>query len=147
MLSLAVDGGARRRSAMRLAMLVLSAADLAEVLGLLGRGRLISGEVSGGAMVSGDSTINCGGDDCASGMTSLGSNGRSYTVSWKFTLGACGWGVTWGESVRWSCVMVSIFCCPFRLVVPLRAAIRSWNASTIASAGVTVGCVMYLCLK
>ena len=47
----------------------------------------------------------------------------------------------------WSFIMVSKFCCPLRLVVPLRVAMRSWNALTIASAGVTVGCVIYLCLK
>ncbi len=125
MLSLVVDGGARLRSAMRVAMLVLSAADLAGVLGLVRRGHSISGEVSGGAMAIGDSTINCGGDKCASGVTPLGSNMRSCTVSWKFTLEACGWGVTGGESVRWSCVMASIFCCPLMMVVPLSVAIRS----------------------
>ena len=97
MLSLVVDGGVRRRSATPVAILVLSAAGLAGVLGLVRRGRLISDEVSGGAMASGDSTINCVGADCASGVTSLGSNVQSCTVSWKFTLGACGWGVTGGR--------------------------------------------------
>ena len=125
MLSLVVDGGVRRCSTTRVAMLVLSAVGLAGVLRLVRRGRSISDEVSGGAMASGDSTINCGGDECASGVTPLGLNVRSCTVSWKFTLGACGWGVTGGESVRWSCAMASIFCWPFRLVVPLRVAMRS----------------------
>ena len=65
----------------------------------------------------------------------------------KVTLGEGGWGVAGGESMLWSFVMVSKVCCPLRLVVPLRVAMRSWTALTIASAGVTVGCVMYLCLK
>ena len=105
MLSLFVGGVVRLRCATRSAMLVLSTADLAEVLGLERRGHLISGEVSGGAMTSGDSKISCDGDDCASGVTPLGSNVRSCTVSWKFTLGACGWGVTGAKVcagvVRW----------------------------------------------
>ena len=53
MLSLVVDGRVRRHSATRVAMLVLSAAGLAGVLGLVRRGRSISDEVSGGAMASG----------------------------------------------------------------------------------------------
>ena len=115
MLSLVVGVVVHLRSATRAAML----ADLAGVLGMERRGLSISGEVIG------DSTINCVGADCASGVTSLGSNVQSCTVSWKFTLGACGWGVTGGKSVRWSCAMASIFCWPFRLVVPLRVAMRS----------------------
>ena len=119
MLSLVVGLVVRLHIAMRAAMLVLSTADLAGVLGMERRGLSIYGDVIG------DSTINCVGADCASGVTSLGSNVRSCTVSWKFTLGACGWGVTGGKSVRWSCAMASIFCWPFRLVVPLRVAMRS----------------------
>ena len=151
MLSLFGLGGVRRRSATWVAMLLMSAlgatSGLAERLGLVRRGRCVSDDVSGGAVASGDSTISCGGGECASGVTPLGSNVQSCTVSQKFTLGDCGWGVTGGESVVWSWVMASKFCCPLRLVVPLRVAMRSRNALTIASAGVTVGCVKYLCLK
>jgi hypothetical protein len=99
MLSLVVVGGVRRCSATRVAMLVLSAAGLAGVLGLMRRGQSISDEVCGGAMASGDSTIDCGGDECASGVTPLVLNVRSCTVSWKFTLGACGWGLGWIPSI------------------------------------------------
>ena len=77
----------------------------------------------------------------------MGSKVESFTVSWKFTHGACGWGVAGGESVLWNVVMASKFCCPLRLVVPLRVAVRSWTTLTIATTGVTVGCMMYLCLN
>ena len=99
------------------------------------------------AVASGDSTISCGGRECARGVTPPGSKMQSWTVLQKFTLGECGRGVAGGESVLWSFVMVSKFCCPLRLVVPLRVVMRSWKALMIASAGVTMGCVMYLCLK
>ncbi len=81
------------------------------------------------------------------GETPLGLKVPCCSVLRKVTLGECGWGVAGGESLLWSFVMASKFCCPLRLVVPLRVAMRSWNALMIASAGVTVGCVMYLCLK
>ena len=143
MLSLFRLGGEHRRSATRVAMLSMSAlgatSGLAERLGLVRRGRCVSDDVSGGTVASSDSTISCGGGECTSGVTPLGSNVRSCTVSRKFTLGDCGCGVTGGKSMVWSWVMASKFCCPLRLVVPLRVAMRSWNALT--------GCVMYLCLK
>ena len=52
-----------------------------------------------------------------------------------------------GAKVHWSLLSASMFCWPLRLVIPLSVAIRSRKAFTIASAGVTMGCVMYLCLK
>ena len=65
--------GVRRHSATRVAMLSMSVlgatSGLAERLGLVRRGRCVSDEVSGGAGASGDSTISCGGGECASGVT------------------------------------------------------------------------------
>ena len=93
MLSLFVGGVVRLHSSTRSAMLVLSAADLAGVPGMGRRGRMLSGDVVGVAMVIGDLTINCVGAGCTRGVTLMGSKVRIFTVSWKFTLGACGWGV------------------------------------------------------
>ncbi len=148
MLSLVGSQGVRWHCAMRLAMLSLSADGVmlvsSERLGLVWRGHCAPDGVGCCAVVSGVSTISCGGDACMRGVTLLGLKVRSWTVLQKFTLGECGRGVAVGKSMLWSLVMASKFCCPLRLVVPLRVAMRSWNAFTIASAGVTMGCVMYL---
>ena len=151
MLSLVGSRCERRRCATQLAMLlwftVGATLVLSERLELGWRGCCAPDCVGGGAVASGDSTISCDGGDYVRGVTPFGSKVQSWTVLQKFTLGECGRGVAGGESMLWSFVMASKFCCPLRLVVPLRVAMRSWSALTIASAGVAVGCVMYLCLK
>ncbi len=136
---------------MQLAMLSLSAVgDMlvsSERLELVWRGHCAPDGVGGCAVVSGVSTISCGGGKCTRDVTPSGSKVQSWTVLQKFTLGECGKGVVAGKRMLWSFVMASKFCCPLRLVVPLRVVMWSLNALMIASAGVTVGCVMYLCLK
>ena len=110
-----------------------------ERLGLVWRGCCAPDGVHGSIVVSGDSTISCAGGECTRGVTPLGLKVQSWTVLRKFTLGECGKDVAGGKSMLWSFVRASKFCCPLRLVVPMRVAMRSWNAFTIASAGVTVG--------
>ena len=110
-----------------------------ERLGLVWRGCCAPDVVGSSAVASGDSTISCGGGNCVRGVTPLGLKVQSWTVLRKFTLGECGRGVAGGKSMLLSFVRASKFCWPLRLVVPLRVAMRSWNAFTIASARVTVG--------
>ncbi len=114
---------------------------------LVWEGNCLLDDGGGVTVASGDLTINCGIGNCARGIALLGLKVWTCMLSWKFTLGECGWGVAAGESEFWSFVIASKFYCPLRLVVPLRVAMRSWNALMMASARVTVGCLMYLCLK
>ena len=68
----------------------------------------------------------------AAEVSPMGSNVWSCLVSWKVTLGECGWGVVSGEKVCCSLAMASMLCWPLILDVPLRV-------TTIASARATGG--------
>lgn len=92
--------------------------------------------------------------------------------SWNRTLGTCGWDVTVSScagalatlgSWRWSCCCIwnlfpglscwsicsSVCICleSVEFLMPCKAEVKSRSALIIMSAGVTSGCVMYLCLK